>query len=92
MVGQIEQRLVEIIQETYTQNEYWKNSHQIITYLENGDTLSVIKKSYDYDGELLSWTGDFFSYDNENRLSKRNNKLSKNNKKYLFIDKILLLL
>ncbi len=72
--GQIEPRLTEVIQEKYNQNEYWKHSHKIITYRERGDTLSVIKKKYDYDGVLLSWTGDFFSYDNENRLFRKTNK------------------
>ncbi|MFK8008224.1 MAG: T9SS type A sorting domain-containing protein [Saprospiraceae bacterium] len=72
--GQIEPRLTEKIKEVYDQNEYRKDYHQFITYQENGDTLSVIKKSYDSDGKLLSWIGDFFSYDSENRLFKKNNK------------------
>lgn len=74
MRGQIEPRLTERIKEVYHQNEYRKDYHQFITYQENGDTLSVIKKSYDDDGVLESWIGDFFSYDNENRLIKKNNK------------------
>ena len=74
MLGQVEPRLIEKIKEIYDENEFRKDYHQFITYRENGDTLSVIKKSYDNEGALLLWTGDFFFYDNENRLIKKTNK------------------
>lgn len=73
-IGQSEPRLAEKIKEIYNQNEFWKDIHHFITYRENGDTLSVVKKSYDSDGEILLWTGDFFEYDEENRLIKKINK------------------
>ena len=50
--------------------EQYKSYHQIIEYNDHRDTISKIVKYYEYPDSLVYWSGAFFEYDSENRISK----------------------
>ena len=72
--GQVEPKLTDKIYQTYSHNDYWKHAHQIISYNNNGDTLSIITNNYNWKEEVLPGNGHFFEYDNQNRLIRKVNK------------------
>lgn len=75
--GQTESRLNEMVTELYDSSHetYLKTNHKFFYYRQNGDTLSIIEKRYEPRvGEVMLWLGDFYEYDDENRLIKKVNK------------------